>query len=196
MGTILLLAAERVICHALSRHPKETPAAIRCNCPRDLDHGRKDCHGDVGNGKRENSGTGRPFRGTETRTSARPDRLHGAPPTIIITLVWCKEKYHNSGKTRSLLYSITRMTISNLETPVASRSCATRVRCCLKWFTWKLNDYLETKGLLPEEQCRFQPDRSAMDMMFVKRRLQRIKRKTGVSLSICFVDLHRAYDTV
>ena len=32
--------------------------------------------------------------------------------------------------------------------------------------------YCEAKGLLPEEQCGFRPDRSTTDMMFLVRRLQ------------------------
>ena len=37
--------------------------------------------------------------------------------------------------------------------------------------------YCEAKGLLPEEQCGFRPNRSTTDMMFVVRRLQEIRRK-------------------
>ena len=33
-------------------------------------------------------------------------------------------------------------------------------------------------------------------MMFVVRRLQEIRRKAGVSLFMCFIDLQKAYDTV
>ena len=32
-------------------------------------------------------------------------------------------------------------------------------------------------------------------MMFVVRRLQEIRRKAGVSLVICFIDLEKAYDS-
>ena len=60
----------------------------------------------------------------------------------------------------------------------------------------KLSAYREAKGLLPEEQCGFRPDRSTTDMMFVVRRLQEIGRKAGVSLFMCFIDLQKAYDTV
>ena len=59
-----------------------------------------------------------------------------------------------------------------------------------------LSAYCEAKGLLPEEQCRFRPDRSTTDMMFVVRRLQEVRRKAGVSLFMCFIDLQKAYDTV
>ena len=46
----------------------------------------------------------------------------------------------------------------------------------------RLIAYCEAKGLLPEEQCGFRPNRSTTDMMFVVRRLQEIGRKAGVSL--------------
>ena len=66
----------------------------------------------------------------------------------------------------------------------------------LKVVTRRLGAYGEAKGLLPEEQCGFRPDRSATDIMFVVRRLQYIGRKAGVSLFMCFVDLQKRYDTV
>ena len=59
-----------------------------------------------------------------------------------------------------------------------------------------LSAYCEAKGLLPEEQFGFRPNRSTTDMMFVVRRLQEIGRKAGVSLFMCFIDLRKAYDTV
>ena len=60
----------------------------------------------------------------------------------------------------------------------------------------RLGAYYEAKGLLPEEQCGFRPDRSTTDMMFAVYRLQEIGRKAGVYLFICFIDLQKAYDTV
>ena len=66
----------------------------------------------------------------------------------------------------------------------------------LKVVARRLSAYCETKGLLPEEQCGFRPDRSTTDTMFVVRRLQEVGRKAGVSLRMCFVDLQKAYDTV
>ena len=53
----------------------------------------------------------------------------------------------------------------------------------------RLGAYCEAKGLLPEEQCGFRPNRSTMDMMFVVRRLQEIGRRAGVSIFMCFIDL-------
>ena len=44
----------------------------------------------------------------------------------------------------------------------------------------RLGAYCEAKGLLPEEQCRFRPDRSTTDMMFEIRRLEEVGRKVGV----------------
>ena len=58
-----------------------------------------------------------------------------------------------------------------------------------------LGAYCEAKGLLPEEQRGFRPDRSTADMMFV-RRLQEVGRKSEVSLFMCLIDLQKAYDTV
>ena len=66
----------------------------------------------------------------------------------------------------------------------------------LKVVARRLGSYCEAKGVLPEEQCRFRPDRSTADMVFVVRRLQKIGRKAGVSLFTCFIDLQKAYDTV
>ena len=66
----------------------------------------------------------------------------------------------------------------------------------LKVVARRLSAYCETKGLLPEEQCWFRPNRSTTDMMFVVCRLQEVGRKAGVSLHMCFVDLQTAYDTV
>ena len=66
----------------------------------------------------------------------------------------------------------------------------------LKVVARRLSAYCEAKGLLPEEQCGFRPNRSTTDMRFVVRRLQEIGRKAGVSLFMCFIDLQKAYDTV
>ena len=60
----------------------------------------------------------------------------------------------------------------------------------------RLSAYCEVKGLLPEEQCGFRPNRSTTDMMSVVRRLQEIGWKAGVSLIMCFIDLQKVYDTV
>ena len=65
----------------------------------------------------------------------------------------------------------------------------------LKVVARRLSAYCEAKGLLREEQCGFRPDRSTTDMMFVVRKLQKIGRKAGVSLFMCFIDLQKAYDT-
>ena len=66
----------------------------------------------------------------------------------------------------------------------------------LKVVARRLSAYCEAKGLLPEEQCGFRPDRSTTDMMFVVRRLEEVGRKAGVSLNMCFIDLQKAYNTI
>ena len=66
----------------------------------------------------------------------------------------------------------------------------------LKVAARRLSAYCEAKGLLPEEQCGFRPDRSTTDMMLVVRRLQEVGRKAGTSLYMCFIDLQKAYDAV
>ena len=66
----------------------------------------------------------------------------------------------------------------------------------LKVVARRLSAYCEAKGLLPEEQCGFRPNRSTTDMMLVVRRLQKIGRKAGASLFMCFIELQKAYDTV
>ena len=69
-------------------------------------------------------------------------------------------------------------------------------KALLKVVARRLSAYYEAKGLLPEEQCGIQPDRSTADTMFVVRRLQEVGRKAGVSLHMCFIDLQKPYDTV
>ena len=69
-------------------------------------------------------------------------------------------------------------------------------KALLKVVSKRHSYYCEVKGLLPEEQCGFRPDRSTTDMMFMVRWLQEIGRKAGVSLFMCFIDLQKAYDTV
>ena len=66
----------------------------------------------------------------------------------------------------------------------------------LKVVARRLGAYCEAKGLLPEVQRGFRPDRSTTDMMFVVRRLQEVGWKAGVSLHMCFIDFQKAYDTV
>ena len=60
----------------------------------------------------------------------------------------------------------------------------------------RLRAYCEAEGLLLEEQYGFYLDCSTTDMIFVVRRLQKVRRKAGVYLFMCFIDLQKAYDTV
>ena len=153
-------------------------------------------HSDESNDKRESSGAGRASRGTaETRTSTRPDHPAGVPPTHHPHLA--RGESPTAVETRSSPYSTKRATRRSAETTVASRSCHTRAsKVLLKVVARRLSAYFEAKGLLPEEQCGFRPNRSTTDMIFVVRRLQEIRRKAGVSLFMCFIDLQKAYDTV
>ena len=66
----------------------------------------------------------------------------------------------------------------------------------LKVVARRLSVYCDAKGLLPEEQCGFRPDRSTTDMMIVVCRLQEVGRKAGVFIFMCFIDLQKDYDTV
>ena len=50
--------------------------------------------------------------------------------------------------------------------------------------------------MLPEAQCGFRPGRSTTDMMYVMRRLQEHGRLGRTPLSMCFIDLQKAYDSV
>ena len=66
----------------------------------------------------------------------------------------------------------------------------------LKIVANRLGDFCEETGILLEEQCRFRPQRSTTDMMFVVRRLQELGWTGNTSLEICFIDLTKAYDSV
>ena len=60
----------------------------------------------------------------------------------------------------------------------------------------RLNNYCEAKGILPEEQCGFCPTGSTIDILLVVRRLQQLGRARKITLYMCFIDLHKAYDSV
>ena len=60
----------------------------------------------------------------------------------------------------------------------------------------RLSDYCEAHGILPDEQCGFQPERSTVDMLLVVRRLQELARRRRIPLYMCYVDLQKAYGSV
>ena len=66
----------------------------------------------------------------------------------------------------------------------------------LKIVANQLGDFCGEAGILPEEQCGFRPQRSTTDMMFVVRRLQKLRRTSNTSLEIFFINLAEAYDSV
>ena len=65
-----------------------------------------------------------------------------------------------------------------------------------KVVTRRISACWDAKGLVPEEQCGFRPERPTTDMMFVVRRPQEIGRKPGMYLFMCFIDLQKPYGTV
>ena len=58
-----------------------------------------------------------------------------------------------------------------------------------------VNDYCEAHGVVPDERCGFRPERSPVDMLLVVRRLQELVRRRRIPLYMCFVDLHKAYES-
>ena len=69
----------------------------------------------------------------------------------------------------------------------------------LKGVARKLSDHCEAKGLLPEEQCGFRPDRSPTDMdigsnVCDAQAAGKGGRQIDVSLFMCFTNLQKAYD--
>ena len=66
----------------------------------------------------------------------------------------------------------------------------------LKIVANRLGDFCEEVGILHEEQCGLQPQRSTTVTMLVVCRLQELGRTRNTSLEICFIDLAKAYDSV
>ena len=69
-------------------------------------------------------------------------------------------------------------------------------KALLKVIASRLSDYCERENSLPEEQRGIRPQRSAVDMMFVVRRLYELGQKKDTPLYLCFIDLTKAYDSV
>ena len=135
--------------------------------------GGGDCHSNESNGTRESSGAGRAPRGTaETRTPTRSDHPAGVPPTLI----WREGKVPQKWKDAviTVLHKKSDKTECGNYRGTSLVSHADKV--LLKVVARRLSAYCEAKGLLPEEQCRFRPNRSTTDMMFVVGRLQEIGR--------------------
>ena len=174
--------------------PKAAAASSR-ECPWDRARGEGDCHNDEGNGKRESSGAGWPSRGTaETRTSTRPDHPAGAPSAYHPHLARGKVPQQWKDAVIALLHKKGDKTECGNYRGISLVSHAGKV--LHKVVARRLNAYCEAKGLLPEEQCGFRPDRSTTDIMFVVPSVQEVGRKPGVSLFTCFIDLQKVYDTV
>ena len=67
------------------------------------------------------------------------------------------------------------------------------VKVLLKAIADRLIHRCEREENSPEEQCRFGPQRSTVDMIFVVRPSHQLTRKKGTPLYTCFVDLAKAY---
>ena len=114
----------------------------------------------------------------------------------LITLIWCEGKVPQQWKVAviTVIHEKGDKTECGNYCGISLVSHASKV--ALKVFARRLSTYCEAKGLLPEEQCGFHPDRLTTDMTFVVCRLIEIRQKAGVSLFMCFIDLQKAYDTV
>ena len=114
----------------------------------------------------------------------------------LTTLIWREENVPQQWKDAAIiiLYKTGDKTECENYRVISLVSHAGKV--LLQLVARRLSAYCEAKGLLPEEQCGFRPDRSTTDMMFVVRRLQENGRKAGVSLFMCFINLQKAYDAV
>ena len=118
----------------------------------------------------------------------------------LITLIWREERIpqHSNEKTEDVVIIVLYKKGNKMECGncrgISLVSHMGKVH--LKVVATRLSADCEAKGLLPEEQCGFRPDRSTTDMMFVGRRLPEIGRKAGVSLFMYFIDLQKAYDTI
>ena len=150
------------------------------------------------------------MKATTNLTAVRPDSLpaellkHGLQQDQIIllelhrltTLIWRERKAQQQRKDAviTVLHKKGDKTECGNYRSISLVSHAGEV--LLKVVGRRLGTYCEAKGLLPEEQCGFRPDRSTTDMMFVVRRLQEIGRKAGVSLFMGFIDIQKALHTV
>ena len=195
MDAILPLTAELKIRHARSRHLQEAAAASSRECHRDRAHGGGDCHSDEGNGKQKAVGSdgllvellGPGLQQNQTMLL----ELHR-----LTTLTWREGKVPQQWKDAviTVLHKKRDKTECGNYRGISLVSHAGKV--LLEGVASRLSAYCEAKGLFPEEQCGFRPDRSTTDMMFVVHRLQEVGRKAEVSLFMCFIDLQKAYDTV
>lgn len=66
----------------------------------------------------------------------------------------------------------------------------------LKVIAVHLSGYRERENILPDKQCKFRPQRSTVELMFVVRRLQKMARKEDTLLYLCFIDHTKEYDCV
>ena len=105
----------------------------------------------------------------------------------LTTLLWCEEKFPTQLKD-------TATTV--LHNKGDKTKCANFRGISLVSHAIRLRAYCVAKRLSPKEQCVFRPDWLTTYMMFVVRRLQKIRRKAQVSIFMGLVNLQKACDTV
>jgi len=66
----------------------------------------------------------------------------------------------------------------------------------IKMITFKIYEYVESIGLLPESQAGFRQNRSCTDMNFILNDIRNQCKKYGMDLYIAFIDFLKAYDSV
>lgn len=68
---------------------------------------------------------------------------------------------------------------------------------CTKFVANRLSDFCKAQGIiLPNLQSDFRPQRSTDGMLFVVYHLQEPEQQRRAPLSMCFVDLQKAHDSV
>ena len=139
----------------------------------------------AGNDKRESSETGQPSRGAvKTLTTTGPEHRYRAAPINHPHLARGQVPH----RWKDAIITVLRKKIDKTEcgnyrgislVPYAGQ-------VLLEVAIKRLGDSFGAKGLLPEEQRGFRPDRSTTYTTFVVHGLQEIGRKAGVSLFIDF----------
>ena len=135
-----------------------------------------------------------------TTTAVGPDSLHAEllklglqqDRTIPLefhrlpTLIWCEERVPQQGKDAVIAVAHKKGDKMECENYRGMSLVLHAGKVIFKVVARRLSAYCEAKGLLPEEQCDFRPDRSTTGMMFMVRRLQEVGRK-AVSLHMLHI---------
>ena len=95
----------------------------------------------------------------------------------LTTLIWCEGKVLQQWKDAVITVLHKKGDKTECENYRGISLVSHAGKVLLEVVARRLRAYCEAKGLLPEEQCGFRPNRSTTDMMFVLHRLQEIERK-------------------